>query len=195
MFSTKEYLQKKTGPYGIGRLSFLQSLVTEFQDSSSDDAKHQVLANLANFAYDPVNYEFMWQLNVVDLFLDTLEESDETLVEFAIAGVCNLCLDKQNKQFILKNDGVRLVLRCLSSPNEEVVLSAVTTLMFLVTPESIAEITSLPVVECMLRFSHSLNKRLSNLATVFLKDYCNKDQIENAQQLQRQGKGSEFTTR
>ena len=34
MFSTKAYLEKKTGPYGIGRLSYLQSLVVEYQDSS-----------------------------------------------------------------------------------------------------------------------------------------------------------------
>lgn len=33
---------------------------------------------------------------------------------------------------------------------------------------SFLEITSLPVVECMLRFSQSKNKRLSNLAQVFL---------------------------
>ena len=34
MFSSKAYLEKKTGPYGIGRLSYLQSLVVEYQDSS-----------------------------------------------------------------------------------------------------------------------------------------------------------------
>ena len=33
------------------------------------DAKLQVLANLANFAYDPINYEYLRQLNVIDLFL------------------------------------------------------------------------------------------------------------------------------
>ena len=35
MFSTKEQLLKRTGPHGIGRFSFLQSLVTEFQDTDS----------------------------------------------------------------------------------------------------------------------------------------------------------------
>ena len=34
MFSSKSYLEKKTGPYGIGRLSYLQSLVVEYQDTS-----------------------------------------------------------------------------------------------------------------------------------------------------------------
>jgi len=28
-----------------------------------------VLANLSNFAYDPINYEYLRQLNVIDLFL------------------------------------------------------------------------------------------------------------------------------
>lgn len=33
------------------------------------ESKEQVLANLANFAYDPINYEHFKKLNVVDLFL------------------------------------------------------------------------------------------------------------------------------
>lgn len=48
------------------------------------DAKEQVLANLANFAYDPGNYEYLRQLQVLDLFLDSLSEENETLVKFAI---------------------------------------------------------------------------------------------------------------
>lgn len=48
------------------------------------DAKEQVLANLANFAYDPGNYQYLRQLQVLDLFLDSLSEENETLVKFAI---------------------------------------------------------------------------------------------------------------
>jgi len=33
------------------------------------ESKLQVLANLANFAYDPVNYDYIRRLNVIDLFL------------------------------------------------------------------------------------------------------------------------------
>lgn len=51
---------------------------------SATDAKEQVLANLANFAYDPSNYQYLRQLQVLDLFLDSLSEENETLVEFAI---------------------------------------------------------------------------------------------------------------
>ncbi|KAI0242452.1 Armadillo repeat-containing protein 7 [Lamellibrachia satsuma] len=168
MFSTREQLERKTGPYGIGRQSYLQSLVTEFQDTDSDDAKEQVLANLANFAYDPINYECMQQLNVIDLFLDSLNDSNGKLVDFAVGGLCNVCLDRENKAYILKNNGVSLMKNALSSTNEETVLSAITCLMFLVTPQSKSEITSLPIIDAMMRFSSSNNTRLSNLATVFL---------------------------
>ncbi|XP_040845364.1 armadillo repeat-containing protein 7 isoform X1 [Ochotona curzoniae] len=51
----------KVDPH-VGRLGYLQALVTEFQETASRDAKEQVLANLANFAYDPGNYEYLRQL-------------------------------------------------------------------------------------------------------------------------------------
>ncbi|XP_056673156.1 armadillo repeat-containing protein 7 isoform X2 [Monodelphis domestica] len=67
-----------------GRLEYLQALVTEFQETASQEAKEQVLANLANFAYDPNNYQYLRELQVLDLFLDVLSEDSDTLVEFAI---------------------------------------------------------------------------------------------------------------
>lgn len=54
------------------------------------EAKHQTIANLANFAYDPINYEYMKQLYLIDLFLAQLSENDETLIHFALAGLCNI---------------------------------------------------------------------------------------------------------
>ncbi|NXY07256.1 ARMC7 protein, partial [Pteruthius melanotis] len=194
----------------LSRLEYLQALVTEFQvtDSTGNkrrcslalsesrvsshtrpfslaEAKEQVLANLANFAYDPSNYEYLRQLQVLDLFLDMLTEDNETLVEFAMGGLCNLCLDKINKEYILEASGVEPIINCLSSSNEETVVSAVTTLMFLTTPQSCAQTTALPVVECMLRFSLSANTRLSNLASIFLQDYCSPPQVEEARNLSR----------
>ncbi|XP_007445066.1 armadillo repeat-containing protein 7 [Python bivittatus] len=170
---------------GLGRLEYLQALVTEFQVTESSEAKEQVLANLANFAYDPRNYEYLRQLKVLDLFLDMLTEDNETLVEFALGGLCNLCLDKINKDYILEAGGVAAVVNCLASANEETVLSAVTSLMYLTTPQSCQEITTLPVIECMLRFSLSTNRRLRNLATIFLEDYCSPLQVDKARTLTR----------
>ena len=60
MFSSREYLEKKTGPRGIGRESFIRMLVEEYTDSNTTPAnKQQVLANLANFAYDPINLDYL----------------------------------------------------------------------------------------------------------------------------------------
>jgi len=105
---------------------------------------------------------------------------------FAVSGgLCNLCLDKANKDYILEANGVEPVINCLSSSNEETVMSAVTTLMYLTTTQSRQQTTALPVVECMLRFSLSANRRLSNLATVFLEDYCTPLQVEEARNLSK----------
>ncbi|XP_013773555.1 armadillo repeat-containing protein 7-like isoform X2 [Limulus polyphemus] len=164
------------------RFSYLQQLVTEFQDTNSEAVKEQVLANLANFAYDPINFEYIRRLNVISLFLDQLDSISDKLVEFAVGGLCNLALDRTNKEIILNHGGVDKIIKCLSSPKEETVLSAITTLMFLVTPQSKKDITSLPVIDCMLRFSEAPARRLSNLATVFLEDYCTAQQVAAAKE-------------
>ncbi|ESO92605.1 hypothetical protein LOTGIDRAFT_120484 [Lottia gigantea] len=186
MFTSTAQLQKRTGPHGIGRFSYLQSLVTEFQDTSDIGIKREVLANLANFAYDPINYDYFRQLNILDLLLDAIEEDDVQLKRFAIGGICNCCLDKQNKTHFLENNVINLAVKCLSSNDIETVLNSITTLMYLVTPQSKKDITKTPIVECMLRFSQSKDKRLSNLASVFVEDYCTPEQISEAEKLQAQ---------
>ncbi|XP_075441017.1 armadillo repeat-containing protein 7 [Ascaphus truei] len=172
-----------SGPASSDRFRYLQALVTEIQDTDSAEAKEQVLANLANFSYDPRNSADLRQLQVPDLFLDMLTEDNETLVEFGIGGLCNLCLDKANKSHILSAGGLALVINCLSSRREETVLSALTTLMYLSTAASRADVTAPPVVECMVRFSLSTNRRISNLATIFLQDYCSERQVQAARDL------------
>lgn len=50
----------------------------------SPESKEQVLANLANFAYDPGNIDFLKELQVPDLFMDMLTEENENFVEFGM---------------------------------------------------------------------------------------------------------------
>ncbi|KAM9831233.1 armadillo repeat-containing protein 7 [Neosynchiropus ocellatus] len=164
------------------RFEYLQNLVTEFQDTDSDEAREQVLANLANFAYDPSNLEHLVELQVTDLFLDMLTEENQTFVEFGMGGLCNLSMDPHCRDIILQNGGVALVTNCLSSQREETVLSAITTLLNLVTPSSRSEITDPAIVQCMLRFSLANSPRLRNLAAVFLQDCCTKEQVTQMQQ-------------
>ncbi|XP_077922180.1 armadillo repeat-containing protein 7 isoform X2 [Halichoerus grypus] len=101
----------KVDPH-VGRLGYLQALVTEFQETESQDAKEQVLANLANFAYDPNNYQYLRQLQVLDLFLDSLSEENETLVEFAIAQV--MILGSWDRPMSGSRAQCGVGLRCLS---------------------------------------------------------------------------------
>eukprot|EP01113_Clastostelium_recurvatum_P009341 TRINITY_DN14491_c0_g1_i2.p1 TRINITY_DN14491_c0_g1~~TRINITY_DN14491_c0_g1_i2.p1 ORF type:complete len:280 (-),score=56.28 TRINITY_DN14491_c0_g1_i2:44-883(-) len=135
-------------------------------------AKAQVLANLANFAYDPLNYDFLRRLNVIDLFLDTIEDPiDLEMQEFAILGLCNLCPDPANKASIIQNQGVPHIIKCLSSTNEDVVMGAITTLYYL-TDSSTQSITmTKPVLGALRAYSKAPSKRLSTLAKVVLKHH------------------------
>lgn len=99
--------------------------------------KRQVLANLANFGYDPLNYDHFRKLNILDLFLDVLvEEKDDSMIEFAMGGICNCCLDKINQEFLIQNGAVDIVVQHLSSSHEETILSTITTLLFMITSET-----------------------------------------------------------
>lgn len=44
--------------------------------------------------------------------------------------------DPENKEYVLKNNGINLVQQLLKSRNENILISAITTLMFLITPDS-----------------------------------------------------------
>ncbi|MED6276616.1 hypothetical protein CHARACLAT_004807 [Characodon lateralis] len=168
------------------RFQYLQSLVTEFQDTDSEEAKEQVLANLANFAYDPKNMEYLHELQVPDLFLDMLAEENENFVEFGMGGLCNLSMDPECRDVILQSGGISLVTNCLSNGREETVLSTITTLMNLATPTTRSKISEPGILQCMLRFSLAESPRLRNLAAVFLQDCCSEEQVRQAQQ-QMQG--------
>ncbi|RUS26073.1 hypothetical protein BC938DRAFT_471270 [Jimgerdemannia flammicorona] len=205
MFSTPQQLARRTGIKGTDRFHYLQELVTEFQTTADqgtipEQAKRQVLANLANFAYDPINYDWLWQLNVIDLFLggfpmfvhilaterppgdfvtsypllsiESISDADEKLNEFGMGGICNICLNKRNKDYINSKPGnIASIIARLSDDNEETVLNAITILMFLVTPASKRYIIIEPVKSQMFRFASSPNPRLANIAKVFLQDY------------------------
>lgn len=104
-------------------------------------------------------------------------------------GLCNLSMDPECQDIILQSSGISLITNCLSSQREETVLSAITTLMNLVSPSSRSDIASAAMVQCMLRFSLSDSPRLRNLAAVFLQDCCSEEQVAQVKQ-QMQGQQS-----
>jgi hypothetical protein len=80
MFTSWKQLVKKSGKRGEGRLHYLQELVSEFQSIQKTieenkttenilQKRRELVAHLANFCYDPINFDFIRQLNVIDLFL------------------------------------------------------------------------------------------------------------------------------
>ncbi|XP_075527898.1 armadillo repeat-containing protein 7-like [Dermacentor variabilis] len=161
------------------RFRYLKELVNEFHTSCSSEAKEQVLANLANFAYDPANYDHFKRLNILNLFVDQLDSANDNLREFAIGGICNLSSDQDFRAEVLKPDNLSKLISCLSTSQEETVLSTITTLISLGLSGCQTDITTASVIDCMVRYSESPNTRLSNLAKLFLEDICSPEQVSS----------------
>jgi armadillo repeat-containing protein 7 len=171
MFSTPSSLKRRTGKDDLDRPSYLKQLYDEYNNSKTDITnQEQILANLANFAYDPINYEYFRRFNILSIFVDNLkrfqqqnfifipqceDESSNYLsvnkLEFSVASICNLCLDKKNQSYLLENKCVEILIKIIinserSPPlqppiiakskvklnwNDEVILNSITTILFL----------------------------------------------------------------
>ncbi|PON36154.1 Beta-catenin [Parasponia andersonii] len=170
MFTNDRRQEERTGKYGTPRLHYLQELVTQFQNATNEETKERVVANLANFAYDPYNYAFLRQLNVLELFLDCITEPNEKLVEFGIGGVCNSCADPANAAIIAQCGGIPLVIQCLSSPVRNTVNSALGALYYLCNKSNRDEILKPEVVDLINRYAaaEATSVSFSNMAKAFL---------------------------
>ncbi|CAG9829927.1 unnamed protein product [Diabrotica balteata] len=169
MFSRKERLAERTGEFGIGRYEFLKQLIKEFAETPSYENKRQTLANLANFAYDPINYNFIKQLHLIDLFLAELSNEQEELIHFALAGICNLCADPESRDYIIALNGVKLISEFLLHKDEEISLNALTSLYYMYESDHIEVSENLK--HTLQKYKLSPNPRLRNLGTVFLETY------------------------
>ncbi|XP_017141219.1 armadillo repeat-containing protein 7 isoform X1 [Drosophila miranda] len=58
------------------------------------EALEQVTANLANFAYDPINWPHLHEAEAFDVFIASLKVQNQNLQVHGIAAICNICLDK-----------------------------------------------------------------------------------------------------
>ena len=58
------------------------------------DCQKQVIANLANFSYDPLNFTWLLEAQVPEVFSAILSSSENCaqLKSLAFGGVCNLTL-------------------------------------------------------------------------------------------------------
>ncbi|KNA20784.1 hypothetical protein SOVF_049260 [Spinacia oleracea] len=133
MFTNDKRQEERTGKYGTPRQQHLQQLITQFQTpTNSEESKEKIVANVANFAYDPYNYAILRDLNVLELFIDCLTEPNERLIEFAAGGICNAVADPQNAKIVCDCGGVEALIGCLSSPVRNTVKYAIAGLYYLV---------------------------------------------------------------
>ena len=112
MIASEAHLRRRTGWYGTPRFEYLQALVKEFQASTDPKAQLQIVCNLGNFAYDPINYRAFHRLHIIDLFLDCLVEDQEALVLAALSGLANCAADRVVQQQIEEADGVDEIIAC-----------------------------------------------------------------------------------
>lgn len=170
MFTNDQRQIERTGKFGTPRIQYLQEVVTQFQDTTNEESKERVVANLANFSYDPYNFSFLRQLNVLELFLDCLTEPNEKLVEFGAGGICNSCVDPANAAVIIQCGGIPLIIQCLSSPVRNTVSYALGALYYLCNSATKEEILKPEVIEVIQKFAaaDTVNITFSNLANAFL---------------------------
>ncbi|KAL5798202.1 hypothetical protein ACOSQ2_003022 [Xanthoceras sorbifolium] len=153
MFTNNQRQEERTGRYGTPRLQYLQELVSQFQTAMDEASKEKIVANLANFAYDPYNYSFLRQLNVLELVLECITEPNEKLVEFRIGGICNACADPANAAIVIQCSGIPLIIQCLSSPVKNIVNNALGTLYYLCNKSNKEEILKPEVVDVIRRYA------------------------------------------
>ena len=178
MFSTPSSLRRRTGRFGVKRFEYLKQLLNEYEHPlTNNENKLQLLANFANFSYDPINYDYLRKLNIIDLFLDHLQmNTDDDFIHYALAGLCNMSADKVNSQVILeKNPSILICLmKCFVSNRLDVVLNSMVMLMFLCNHNEQIRNQLLQRNEMrqyLEEYARSKDVQLSNMAKLFLQDY------------------------
>nr|XP_029707581.1 uncharacterized protein LOC109418323 [Aedes albopictus] len=169
MFSTAEQLKRRTPKDGINRKEYITLLVDEYYETSNLEAQQQVTANLANFAYDPINWNHLKQAKAHELFVEILTGSvvDPALLVHAAAGICNICLNGQVTEY-LRLGGTLKQIRALIEryPTRGELVGHLLTLLVYVNRDPVeGDFRSVLVT-----LKQGSNKSVSNLATVLLGD-------------------------
>ncbi|EDW34402.1 GL21607 [Drosophila persimilis] len=100
MFSSHRHLKRRTPDQGIDRREYIGHLVDEYYTTTNVEALEQVTANLANFAYDPINWPHLHEAEAFDVFIASLKVQNQNLQLHGIAAICNICLDKAAAELI-----------------------------------------------------------------------------------------------
>lgn len=87
-------------------------------------------------------------------------------------------LDEQSKDIFIQTENIEQISNLLTHTNLEISLNALTTLVFLINEETKPKICCANNLITILKLTESENDRLKLLATLFLEDYCTKEEID-----------------
>ncbi|XP_050327747.1 LOW QUALITY PROTEIN: armadillo repeat-containing protein 7 [Bactrocera neohumeralis] len=178
MFSSHAYLKRRTPEKGIPRSDYIEHLVEEYHTTTNIEAKEQVTANLANFAYDPINWRYLKESGTLDVFEDCMKGPNECLQLHAIAGYCNICLDPVAFQFITNLEILAQINNLLhATESADIQLNCIALLYQLLTSDfctkeqkALIAVPSLLKKITQLR-NESTDQRVKNIATLFCEDF------------------------
>ncbi|XP_058454636.1 LOW QUALITY PROTEIN: armadillo repeat-containing protein 7 [Malaya genurostris] len=169
MFSSFDRLKKRTPNEGINRREYISLLVDEYYETNNLEAQQQVTANLANFAYDPINWNFLKSSKAHELFVEILNCSiDLSLLIHAAAGICNLCLDTEFSEYVRRGGVLKQIKFLIGkySKNTELIAHLLTILIYL---------NNEPIEDDFRQLCETLrtgsNRLITNLVNVFMEDY------------------------
>lgn len=171
MFTSADRLTKRTPKEGIDRRQYISLLVDEYYETKNIEAQQQVTANLANFAYDPINWPFLKEFKAHELFIEILNSSfNIVLLVHAAAGVCNLCLDVEIAEYLIRGGTLRQTKTLITKyrANTELIGHLLTTLVLLGKEAVLLEDHFRSVLQSL---QTETNQKISNLATVLLEDH------------------------
>ncbi|XP_075145164.1 uncharacterized protein LOC142220110 [Haematobia irritans] len=188
MFSSHKYLKRKTPCAGINRQEFIEHLVDEYYTTNNVEAQEQVTANLANFAYDPINWDYLKKSDVIKLFLELLDNPNENLQLHGTAGLTNICLDPDVNTYLKTPDVIGQIHRLfLVTINSNILLNCCTLYQFLAKDLSSKSII-LPG-EILLRIqninsdSKGKDKILFNITSLLVFDYGRRYEFVESQRI------------
>lgn len=125
-----------------------------------------------------MNYGFLKEAQVLDIFLELLSSKNEKLLIHGTAGICNICLDPESLNYIVEKGGFELVSALVvSSENSDVILNSLTTIYYLSKTLKDFLKLDLKTIQTIGNLAESDNLRIKKVATLIRRDVLRDESI------------------
>ncbi|XP_067638282.1 LOW QUALITY PROTEIN: uncharacterized protein [Eurosta solidaginis] len=177
MFSSHAHLKKRTPEGGIPRPDYIEHLVEEYHTTTNIEAQEQVTANLCNFAYDPINWKYLKEVDALGVFEECAKSPNERLQLHGISALCNMCFDSETYKFITKLEVLALIHKLLHTTEAtDIHLNCIALLYQLLIsdncrPEIKNQIAAPYVLKKVTQLRNSPDPRVKNIASLFCEDF------------------------